>query len=146
MPRPSLRARIEAYAREEYGIEPEQLPFNHEDYAVLRHPRNGKWFAVFFVKPRAALGLPGEGVAEVLSFKVPGKKTAARLAATPGFFPGYPSPRWNWLSVALDGSVPLREITPCLDDSFCATAFKPANQNIPLEKRTAKSWKRKEHP
>lgn len=138
MPRPSLRARIEAYAREEYGIEPEQLPFNHEDYAVLRHPRNCKWFAVFFVKPRAALGLPGEGVAEVLSFKVPGKKTAERLAATPGFFPGYPSPRWNWLSVALDGSVPLCEIKPCLDESFCATAFKPANQNIPLEKRTAR--------
>jgi predicted DNA-binding protein (MmcQ/YjbR family) len=116
MPRPSLRARIEAYAREEYGIEPEQLPFNHEDYAVLRHPRNGKWFAVFFVKPRAALGLPGEGVAEVLSFKVPGKKAAARLAATPGFFPGYPSPRWNWLSVALDGSVPL---VVCLPTRRC---------------------------
>ena len=133
--RPSLRARIEAYAREEYGIEPEQLPFNHEDYAVLRHPRNGKWFAVFFVKPRASLGLPGEGNAEVLSFKVPGKKIAARLTNTPGFFPGYPSRRWNWLSVALDGSVPFRAITPCLDESFCATAFKPANMNIPLEKR-----------
>ena len=146
MPRPSLRARIEAYARGKYEIEPEQLPFNHEDYAVLRHPRNGKWFAVFFVKPRAVLGLPGDGVVEILSFKVRDRRLMARLSKRPGFLGGYPSPRWNWLSVALDGSVPLREITPCLDDSFCATAFKPANQNIPLEKRTAKSWKRKEHP
>ena len=79
MPRPSLRARIEAYARGKYEIEPEQLPFNHEDYAVLRHPRNGKWFAVFFVKPRAVLGLPGDGVVEILSFKVPGKKAAGRV-------------------------------------------------------------------
>lgn len=146
MPRPTLRTRIEAYALRTYGLEPEQLPFNHEDYAVLRHPRNGRWFAVFFVKPRAALGLPGAGDAEILSFKAPGKEAAARLAATPGFFPGYPSPRWNWLSVALDGSVPLRTITPCLDDSFRATVSKPANLNVILEKRPSKRRNRKEQP
>ena len=132
--RPTLRERIEAYAREEYGIEPEQLPFNHEDYAVLRHPDNGKWFAVFFVKPRAVLGLPGEGDAEVASFKVRDRRFMARLSKRPGFLGGYPSPRWNWLSAVLDGTIPFRDIRACLADSYSSTLHQPPNMRVVLKR------------
>lgn len=137
MPRPSLRARIEAYAREEYGIEPEQLPFNHEDYAVLRHRDTGKWFAVFFVKPRAALGLPGAGDAEILSVKIGNRRMAEAVAARPGVLRGYPSSTWNWLSAPLDGIIPLDDLRVWLDESFRATLSSGSNQRVPLPKRAA---------
>ena len=44
----SFRSRVEKYAKEKYNEEPEQLPFNHEDYAVLRHADTGKWYEVMF--------------------------------------------------------------------------------------------------
>lgn len=60
----TIRERLELYAKEQYKVEPEQLPFNHEDYSIFRHIGNGKWFAVFIVKPRSELGLDGGGDAQ----------------------------------------------------------------------------------
>ena len=34
--------RIDAYTKEKFGIEPEILPFSHEDYEIYRHKENGK--------------------------------------------------------------------------------------------------------
>ena len=66
----SIRSRVDAYAKSTYGIESEQLPFNHEDYAVLRHPENGKWFAVAVtvVGIVAAIFLPLTDITDFLYF------------------------------------------------------------------------------
>lgn len=129
----SIRARVEAYAKSTYRIEPELLPFNHEDYAVLRHPENGKWFAVFFLKPRSVLGLPGDGDAEVASFKMRSRGLRDKLTGRPGILQGYPSSKWSWLSTVLDGTVRFNTVCDCLDESYRATRFKPANLYVPLK-------------
>lgn len=130
-----LRERLEAYARKKYGVEPEQLPFKHEDYAVLRHSDNGKWFAVFIVKSRSQFGLDGDGDAQIVSLKIDDPPLADSLVQQPGYLRGYPSVAWNWVSIVLDGTVSFEEICQWLDDSYDATSSKPGNQKVVLEKR-----------
>ena len=135
----SPRERLEAYAKAVYGTESEVLPFKQEDYAVLRHADTGRWFAVFIVKPRKAFGLEGEGSAEIVSLKLRDPLLADMLTQQPGYLRGYPSSRWNWVSVVLDGSVPLEEICRRLDESYKATKAKTKNQKVPLVKRSERA-------
>lgn len=137
MTQSSVRERIEAYARERFGVEAEQLPFNHEDYAVLRHQDSGKWFAVLFAKPRDVLGLDGGGDAEVMSVKVPERGLADMLLQQPGYLRGYPAASWHWVSAVLDGTVPIEDLLSWLEDSYHATA-RGANKRTPLPKRSHK--------
>ena len=130
-----LRARLDAYVREKYGVVPELLPFSHEDYSIYRHTHTGRWFAVFIVKERREFGLPGGGSAEIVCFKIRDNMPADVLARQPGYLRGYPSRRWNWLSAVLDGTVPLEDICRWLDESYEATKSKTKNKRIPLARK-----------
>lgn len=131
----TIRERLEDYAKKKYDVEPEQLPFNHEDYAILRHADSGKWFAVFIVKPRSEFGLDGEGDAEIVSLKIRDLLLADILTQQSGYLRGYPSAKWNWVSVVLDGTVSFEDVCQWLDESFTATVSKSKNQKVPLIKR-----------
>lgn len=128
----TIRERLDAYVSEKYGIEPEWLPFFHEDYAVYRHTETGKWFAVFITKDRESFGLPGTGTAEIVSFKPDNQFVVYQATGRPGFLLGYPSAKWKWLSVVLDGTVSFEEICRWIDDSFAMTKSKTGNKKVPL--------------
>lgn len=131
----TIRERIDAYTKEKYGIDPEILPFSHEDYEIYRHTENGKWFAVFIVKERSAFGLEGDGTAEVLCVKIKDPFFADMLMQQPGYLRGYPSSKWNWVSMVLDGTVPYEDICRWLDESYLATRTKAGNLKTPLPKK-----------
>ena len=131
----SVREQLDAYVKDKYRIEPEQLPFKHEDYAIYRHFESGKWFAVFIVKSKSEFGLTGEGDAEIMSVKIRDSMLVDFLTRQPGYLRGYPSSKWNWLSVVLDGSVPFEDICRWLDESYEATKSKTRNKRTPLPKR-----------
>jgi len=131
----TLREQLEFYAKQKYHTECEQLPFNHEDYAILRHTDSGKWFAVFIVKPRSKFGLNGDGEAEIVSLKIRDPLLADMLTQQPGYLRGYPSSKWNWVSVVLDGTVPFDDICRWLDESYAATRSGAKNQRKPLIRR-----------
>ena len=131
----ALRDRLDAYAREKYGIEPEVLPFSGEEYGVYRHADTGKWFAVFIVKDRRAFGLPGTGRAEAVSFRIRDRTLADLLARQPGYLRGFPARGWNWTTALLDGTVPFEDICRWLDESRLATASKTRNKRVPLPGR-----------
>lgn len=131
----TLRAQLAAYAKKKYNVEPEQLPFNHEDYAILRHADSGKWFAVFIVKSRQEFGLEGVGDAEIVCVKIREPLLVDLLVQQPGYLRGYPSRKWNWVSIVLDGSVPLADICRWLDESYAATAAKAGSRKKPLPRR-----------
>ena len=133
----TMREKLEAYVLSKYRIAAEQLPFNHEDYAIFRHKDSGKWFAVFIVKPRSVLGLDGDGDAEIVSLKIADPLLADLLTQQPGYLKGYPSSKWNWVSVVLDGTVPFEDIRAWLDESYNATISKVKNQKIPLPIRNS---------
>ncbi len=130
----TIRERIDAYTKETYDIDPEILPFSHEDYEIYRHKETGRWFAVFIVKERNAFGLTGGGTAEILCVKPRDRFIADLLMQQPGYLRGYPSSKWNWVSMVLD-TVPFEDICRWLDESYLATKSKAGNQKTPLPKR-----------
>lgn len=133
----TLRERLDAFVNEKYGIDPEVLPFSHEDYEIYRHTDTGKWFAVFIVKPRKAFGLEGDGNAEIMSFRIRDAILRDMITQQPGYLWGYPSSKWNWTSVVLDGTVSYEDICHWIDESYRATKTKAKNQKTPLPKKGA---------
>lgn len=131
----TIRESLDAYTKENYGIDPEILPFSHEDYEIYRHMETGKWFAVFIVKDRYVFGLKGEGKAEIICVKIKDPIYAEYLMDQPGYLRGYPSKNWNWVSVILDGIVPFDDIRRLLDESYEATISKTKNKKTRLAKR-----------
>lgn len=131
----SIRESLDIYTKEKYGIDPEVLPFSHEEYEVYRHTDTGKWFAVFIVKERSAFGLDGSGTTEIFCFKLKDPLHADILMDQPGYLRGYPSSKWNWVSALLDGTIPFDDICHWLDESYKATKTKGRNLKTPLFKR-----------
>ncbi len=140
----TFHERLDNYVKKKYGVVPEILPFSKENYAIYRHADTGKWFAVFIVKKRSAFGLEGEGLVEVVSVKVKDPLLADYLMHQPGYLRGYPSSKWNWVTMLLDGTVPFEEICRWVDDSCQATKTKAKNMRTPLAKR--ESQKRENDP
>ncbi|MEX2785340.1 MmcQ/YjbR family DNA-binding protein [Streptococcus sp. H49] len=144
MGKKTMREKLEAYAKQRYQVEAEELPFRREDYAVLRHADTGKWFAVFIAKEYSAFGLAGEGTADVLSVKPKDADFADFLMQQPGYLRGFPSKKWNWISMLLDGTVPYEEVCRRLDESFQITRSKTSNKKTPLLKRKHSSKRKGE--
>lgn len=40
----TIRDQLDRYVEEKYRIDPELLPFSHENYAIYRHKDTGRWF------------------------------------------------------------------------------------------------------
>ncbi len=131
----NIRQQLDIYTKETYGVDPEILPFSHEDYEIYRHTDTGKWFAVFVVKERNAFGLDGDGTAEIICVKIADPFYGDFLMNQPGYLRGYPSRGWNWVSAVLDGTVPFEDIRRLLDESYKATKSKSKNLKVPLVKR-----------
>ena len=62
----------------------------------------------------------GEGILEIVNLKCD-PVLVGSLRSEPGFFPAYHMNKENWISVALDGSVPDSKIKMLLDLSYDAT-------------------------
>ena len=133
---PSFREEVFAYAQKLYGTAPEYLWARYPGYAVLRHRDNRKWFALLMEVPGRRLGLERDDVTDILNVKLRDPLLADFLVQQPGFLRGYHISRGNWVSVLLDGTVPLEEICHWLDESYLATASKRTQQ----KHRPPKQW------
>ena len=118
----SLRGPLFDYVEKKYGALPEHLWRRYPDYAIFRHEDNRKWFGLVMNIRRGSLGLQGEEAVDVLNVKLPDPLLADLLVRQPGYFRGYHISRGNWVSILLDGTVPLDEVCKWLDTSFLATA------------------------
>ncbi len=126
----TLRPRVLRAAAEKYGVEPEFPWAASPDNAVLRHSGSGKWFALFLRVERKKLGLPESGTVDLLDVKCDPLLAGSFLDGR-GIFPGYHMPKTHWISVLLDGTVPLDQILFLLDVSFSLTSDKRARPGGP---------------
>ena len=117
---PSCRAQVFRYAAEQYGTLPEYPWARLPDHAVLRRQNNRKWFALLMPVGRDKLGLPGDGMVDVLNVKCDPLLTGA-LRREPGILPAYHMNKDKWISVLLDGTVPQEEIFRLIDLSYQLT-------------------------
>lgn len=115
--------RIFDYARDHYGVEPD-YPFSNEpDIPVLRHRGTRKWFALLMNVSAGVLCMEGDRI-DIINVKCD-PVLSASLKTQKGFLPGYHMNHDQWLTILLDGSVPLEDILPLLDMSYELTMQKP---------------------
>ena len=119
------RQQIFTYAKTKYGTEPD---YSWSDTnAVLRHRDNRKWYGLVMEVGREKLGLPGDGLVDVLNVKCD-PVLGSFLRTQEGFYPAYHMNKEQWLTIRLDGSVSEKEIKHLLDLSYDLTAAKKNNK------------------
>jgi predicted DNA-binding protein (MmcQ/YjbR family) len=120
----TYRQQIYEYIKETYSASPEYLWMRYPDYAVFRHTGNQKWFCAVMDVPRDKLGLTGTKRTDILNVKMHDAVEADFLKQQLGYLRSYHMGGACWVSVLLDGTVPLPEICVRIDESFRNTAAK----------------------
>lgn len=119
-------------AIKQYHTEPERLWEKYPEHVVLRHSSNRKWYALFMNVPRNKLGLDGGEYVDILNIKADPVMVSS-FYLEKGILPGYHMNKGKWITVLLDGTVPMNVIELLLDTSFALTkekkSKKPAFRN-----------------
>ena len=111
------------YIEETYGAEPEFLWAKYPDDAVFRHSNNKKWFAAMLKVEGNKLGLSSSEKIEILDVKCE-PMLIDGLTGSSGYLPGYHMNKKYWLTVLLDGTVPISDIYGLIDMSYKLTRKK----------------------
>ena len=128
------RKELERYIAEMHGIKPDFPWSDTPEHAVFRHPGNRKWFALVMELSCEKLGLQGAGRIDILNVKCD-PLLIGSLRTDPGFFPAYHMSKTNWITIALDGTVPDDTICWLLELSFNMTAprYRTARPSAPAQ-------------
>lgn len=97
------------FARKEYGDELEFLWEKFSDNAVLRRKDTCKWYAAILTVAAEKFGLGGTEKVEVIDLRMPPEELL-KLVDNKKYFPGYHMNKKHWLTIILNGSVPIKEI------------------------------------
>ena len=105
------------YARKKYGDEVEYLWDNYPDAAIIRRQDNKKWYVLLMTVLPKRLGLEGDEPIEIVDLRfdldqLPNKIDGER------YFAGYHMNKKHWITILLDGSVPLAETLEYIDKSY----------------------------
>ena len=111
-----MREKLLRYAEETYGTLPDYPWEKMPDFAVLRH-RDGKWYGIIMHLAPSVLGLTGNQPLDVMNLKCD-PAILGSLLLEPGFLPAYHMNKEHWISVILDGTVPMEQLTMFLDLSY----------------------------
>lgn len=84
--------------------------------------------------PREKLGLSGEERVDVINVKLSDPLLADMVVQQDGYFRGYHISRGNWISILLDGTVPVDEICRWIDESYAVTASKKQSRSSGQQK------------
>ena len=117
------RQELQRYISEVYSTVPEFPWIRYPNYAVFRRGNNQKWFALVMDIPKSKLGLPSADMIDVVNLKCD-PILIGSLRGDAGIFPAYHMSKANWITVALDGSVPDEKLKMLLDLSYELTATK----------------------
>ena len=109
--------KILQYAAEQYGDEPEYLWEQYPEYAVLRRADSRKWYALLMNIPQKRLKLEGDEMVEVVDLRFDVDELPSKID-NKSFFAGYHMNKKHWITILLDGSVPLDEIIGYVDKSY----------------------------
>lgn len=106
-----------AYAREKHGDEPEYLWQKFPDNAVLRRQDNRKWYAALLTVSRRKLGFDADETVEILDLRMRPEDIPAAVDGG-RYLPGYHMNKKHWITLCLDGSLPLEELCARLEESY----------------------------
>lgn len=105
------------YVKDKYGDELEFLWEKFPDDAVLRRKDTGKWYAALLVISKRKLGLDSDDIIYIIDLRID-PEVLPTLIDGKKYFAGYHMNKKNWITICLDGSVPVDEICDLLDKSY----------------------------
>lgn len=122
-----MKDEIEHYIREKYGIEPEHPWAKYPENTTFKAVENDKWFALIMPVSRRALGLHGDGTVDVVNVKAQ-PEVISMIVSAEGYLPAYHMNKQHWLTVLLDGTVPVEQVFERIDDSFALITDNPTKR------------------
>lgn len=111
------------YVQTAYGVKGDNPWQKDPESTVFRHIGNRKWFAIVMRVKRSSLGLNGEELIDIVNFKCDKVMVGSALGNN-GFYPAYHMNKENWITVALDESVPDEKLRMLVDMSYELTRKK----------------------
>ncbi len=105
------------YISKNYQDSLEYLWEKSKDTAVVRNKESQKWYGIFFVLNEEKLGLPSNKTVDVLNLRYP-KEKIRDIVDNEKVFLGYHMNKQHWISIVLDGSIPLEKIMVWLSNSY----------------------------
>lgn len=105
------------YVYDNYGDELEYLWDKLPDCAIWRRKENNKWYGLLLAVTKDKLGLKSKDKVEIIDLRAEPEFIDGIVDGTT-FFRGYHMNKKHWITVCLDGSVPMTEIQSMLDKSF----------------------------
>lgn len=113
------RVDLLGYIESTYDTKAEYLWAKYPDYAVFRHKKNRKWFAILMHVTYKQVGLSGDGSMDILDVKLDSEKVDF-LKQQEGYLPAYHMNKRNWLSICLD-QVLEADVKELLGESYLLT-------------------------
>lgn len=105
------------YVEQKYQGRLEYLWPKFPNNAIWRRQDNRKWYGVLLTVAKEKLNIPGKEIIEIMDVRAE-TQTIERVVDYKRYFPGYHMNKKHWLTVCLDGSVPLSEIQERIDESY----------------------------
>lgn len=91
---------------------------NFQSYGVFRHQDSRKWFALIMnIKWKSILKNKNDKNVDVINLKI-NPDDSDKLKKIEGIYPGHHMNHKNWITVALDDTLPDEEIMKLIDTSF----------------------------
>lgn len=104
-----LRKQVIDYLQNELQTPAEYLWKKFPTDAVFRNERNNKWFAAIMNIDFNKIDSSKQGKIDVLAIKCDPFMQGS-LLEKPGFYPAYHFNKNNWITILLNGEVPLEQI------------------------------------
>ena len=105
------------YAKEKYRNDFEFLWPKFPKNAIVRRQDNQKWYAAVLTAAADKIGREGKDIIEIIDLRCPSEELE-KLVDSKKYFPGWHMNKKHWLTICLDGSVPLTEILERMDVSY----------------------------
>lgn len=119
----SVRNQILDFINKKYSVRGDSPWAKYPDLIVLRHGDNKKWFGLVMNIPKNKMGLNGDGMVDVINLKKDNVVIGGFIKQF-GILPAYHMNKASWISVLLDGSVPLKDIEFLINVSYELTKSK----------------------
>lgn len=111
------RSRLLAYAKATFGTEPEEPWADKEGFQTLKTREKKKWYGLLMRIPCRFLGIPGEGLTDVINLKGKPDMIRDRVDGI-RMFPAYHMNKKYWFTLLLDRKTDLKEAEELLKESY----------------------------
>ncbi len=114
----SMRQWVIDYIKSEYNVESDTPFADSPETIVFRNKKNKKWFGIIIGNlPKDRLGLDSSDRADIINLKCD-PLFSFNVVNNEGVFKAYHMNKEHWISVLLDGSVDMKEISFLINMSY----------------------------